>query len=632
MSQAENDPSLDGPAPDPASPGSAESAPDRPLPDRPDHPKPELSQGAQTTTRSVKNYSVVRLLYNHNPFYLISACLFVYGLKRLFRVGDTTVLFDQGSVAYMEPWGLMASLAAVTLLMALTAVLVVRIGKVWEDARSILMVVLLMFLALSVSFDELLTVRSDREDGGNISSVILLVGLSIGFALGLSEILIRGMLIRLSWAWRIPLYAFLVLFFAYPVLLLPQVLPVSVEQIRWLIAAFPLAAGLVTLLLFPAVRQGSASVANNGTPWSWPWFPWSPFVMIACAICFRSYTLTISFDVPKAGSHYWDSAFGLYLLIPFLLSLLILLLEIGITERRIGLQNFSMIAAPCLLSLAHPEIVPWYRLPSYSAFVGQLTSSAASPVYLTLMCLAGFFGWAWFRGLRRAEAGMIAMLVLLAVVPQRAMADYIFDGEFTRAQIWPLVILAVLELIVGLSRRSSRAILTGLTAILILSGQLSRGVVTHPWQPLIMLHLVLVVVVVSGCMLHDQFATFLRSFGPWHLSLTMLTGTVMLLKEHVNPASVAGYCLVMTTFAFFLSRVLQSRGYLIVTLLHTCVGSVLGTIWGLVAFFLMRLPDGAKPVMLAAASFVFAVLISMLKSGLAERLRSLWAARGPSGL
>ena len=81
---------------------------------------------------------LVRVLYTHNPFYLISACLFAYGLKLMFRVGDSSVLFNQGSVAYMQPWNLMASLAAVTILMAVTAVLIVRLGKVWEDARLLL--------------------------------------------------------------------------------------------------------------------------------------------------------------------------------------------------------------------------------------------------------------------------------------------------------------------------------------------------------------------------------------------------------------------------------------------------------------------------------------------------------------
>ena len=43
----------------------------------------------------------VALLYNHNPFYLISACLMLYGLRQAFRVESGELL---------DPWALMAAL------------------------------------------------------------------------------------------------------------------------------------------------------------------------------------------------------------------------------------------------------------------------------------------------------------------------------------------------------------------------------------------------------------------------------------------------------------------------------------------------------------------------------------------
>ncbi|MDB5385901.1 MAG: hypothetical protein JWM11_1547, partial [Planctomycetaceae bacterium] len=90
--------------------------------------------------------SLVRFLYNHNPFYLISAACIVYTLKLAFRPGE---------VAYIDPWALMASIGGYTILMAVTGFLIVKLGHVWEDARSIFLVLLLLFLATSVTFDEL---------------------------------------------------------------------------------------------------------------------------------------------------------------------------------------------------------------------------------------------------------------------------------------------------------------------------------------------------------------------------------------------------------------------------------------------------------------------------------------------
>src|SRR5215218_7008771 len=90
---------------------------------------------------------IVRLLYSHNPFYVISAACIIYTLKLAFRPGE---------VDYIDPWALMASMGGYTLLMAVTGFLVVKLGRVWEDARTIFLVLLLLFFATSVTFDELL--------------------------------------------------------------------------------------------------------------------------------------------------------------------------------------------------------------------------------------------------------------------------------------------------------------------------------------------------------------------------------------------------------------------------------------------------------------------------------------------
>ena len=68
---------------------------------------------------------VARSLYTHNPFYVISAGLILLGLYQAFRVGDAAV---------EHPWRLAAALCGYTTVMAATAFLVIKLGKVWEDA------------------------------------------------------------------------------------------------------------------------------------------------------------------------------------------------------------------------------------------------------------------------------------------------------------------------------------------------------------------------------------------------------------------------------------------------------------------------------------------------------------------
>src|SRR5579864_1901838 len=83
---------------------------------------------------------LVRLLWTNNPFYLISAWLVFSGLRASFNTGGETFV----------TWALLGGLAAYTLLLAAAACVLIRLGRVWEDIRTLVLLVALMFLAISV--------------------------------------------------------------------------------------------------------------------------------------------------------------------------------------------------------------------------------------------------------------------------------------------------------------------------------------------------------------------------------------------------------------------------------------------------------------------------------------------------
>src|ERR1700756_351078 len=84
----------------------------------------------------------VRWICTNNPFYVISAGLFLAGLYT--------------SIGLDEVGTLLAGLAGYTVLLAVTALVLVRFLHLWDDARTVLLLVVLLFLATSVTFDELL--------------------------------------------------------------------------------------------------------------------------------------------------------------------------------------------------------------------------------------------------------------------------------------------------------------------------------------------------------------------------------------------------------------------------------------------------------------------------------------------
>ena len=569
---------------------------------------------------------LVSLLYVHNPFYLISACLFVFGLKLLFRTGDSSVLFHQGSVAYIEPWGLLGSLAGITALMAVTAILIVRFGRVWEDARSLILVVLLMLLAISVSSDELINLLSDNDN--SLGHLVTMFGLGASFAIVIGELLIRGLRIQLNAAYRLPLYSFLILFFTWPALLLPEVTSLQMSQTRWLIAAFPLISGLLTLMLIPAIRKGSVAVAGNGTPWSWPLFPWTPFVFIALAVCFRSYSLTMSFDPLTNSGHYWDTTFGLYQLVPFVLAVLVVLLEIGTVEKLTKLQHGVMLVAPGLLVVANPWLVPWSRLPGYSTFTYAVVDELASPVFLTMAGLSLFYVWAWWKGVRHAEAGVFGMVLLATVIGPGAFGHRTWEINNQSMNWWPLLALAAVQIVVGIRRRHSFRTFVGiLIATFVISRTMAQFDHLRAGPGFAMVHLFLVSALITGVFFRDDFAKFLRDMGPPLVSATMLVGLMLLNQADSAVADLFQYGIAMTILPFVLAWLLNNREYFTFALIHSGVGLLATISMGIYALFTTSMPPGVKPVILAVTSFAVAVFISVLKSGLSRRIRMCWLTK-----
>ena len=132
-------------------------------------------------------------------------------------------------------------------------------------APALILVLLFMFLAISVSFDEIVTLASWEDE--SLRDPVALFGFGLAFSILVSESLIRGLRIRLPWGYRAPMYGLLGLFFAFPLRVSPEVADITASEARWRVMAFPACAGVLTLCLLPAIRRGSATLQNNGTPW-----------------------------------------------------------------------------------------------------------------------------------------------------------------------------------------------------------------------------------------------------------------------------------------------------------------------------------------------------------------------------
>ncbi len=542
---------------------------------------------------------IVRLLYNHNPFYVISAACIIYTLKLAFRPGE---------VAYIDPWALMAAIGGYTLLMAVTGFLVVKLGRVWEDARMIFLVLLLLFLATSVTFDELLNLNPAEGKP--------LIYCGFGLAVFVTEALLLGLRIRLPALFRVPYYLWLGLMYYFPIWVSPEVTGLQALDTSWRLLAFPVLAGGMVLTLLPAVWRGSAYCARNGTPWSWPLYPWTMFGFIALASLVRTYALTISFLPSDA----METAFQPYFLVPFLYAVLLLLMEMGWVEKRPKLAALAMNVSPLLLILA----VPNTRVAGPSAvFLESLVSHCGSPLWMTAVGLVVFQGIGVARGIAGSRWRLLASFVpLIWIGPQTVNLQ-----TLSVPSAWPLVVIGLFELVQAVRRQKS---LPALVGSLCLACALSVWLWDSSWflyRRIVPYHVALAAVLLIGGLFSDWFARTLRIMGALLLPTTVAASLIVadgLVFSHLTWGLYVASLVAVTVACWVWTR---DRAFLYAFLMMIIAGSCesifLSALW-------LRRAVGARvllPLVLGVVSFLLATVISALKAGVGQSWLMRWVER-----
>jgi hypothetical protein len=406
------------------------------LPTLPQSPSP----GSVPVPLTVKGaHRVLRFLWTSNPFYVISAGLFLIGLRISFSAQESEI----------DSWALSGGLAGYTLLLAAAVLLLARFARVWNDVRTVLLLVVLMFLATSVTFDELLVMDPERGRWFFVGGLV--------FSIALTEGLLRGIRLRLPLLFRLPYHLALALFFLYPLALTPVPLDPHDASLMWGLWGFAPAAGLVFLTLIPAIHRGADYVRGNGSPWPWPFFPWSVFVFLAAAVGGRAFLLCWSFHLlPNRDD---ELIFGAYFLIPFGLALSVLLLEIALVASN---RTARVIALAVPLALVPLAAVGHRPTAIYAEFLRHFHAGfGGMPLFIALVSAGAFYVYAAIRGVSAAVDGVTLVIAALAFVKPETLT---FE-ELRPPRVSLLAAAVALQVGVGILRRDAWRLALGVTAV-----------------------------------------------------------------------------------------------------------------------------------------------------------------------
>ena len=427
-----------------------------------------------------------RFLYNHNPLYLVSAWMVLHGVR--VAIADNAAA-DVGAVITPLLCGYMAALAV-------AGWLVVRVAKFWEDARTILLVLLLMYAGLSTAYDQLCL----RDPGAGARH--LLIGFT--FCCVLTEAVLWSLRVRLAAAYRGPLYLQLAVLFAFPAWLGGlSAAGRDAEMLRGVLL-FPVAAGAALLALWPATRRAPAQDTPNGTPWRWPLYPWSIFVVMATALAVRSWLLSISFS----PAYYADPAFSLYFLCLPLVACCLLAMELALRTGNRGAQAASLAGLLATWPLAFPG---WNLNPAQERLVELAERSLAAPPMVVAWTVAAAALYAWWRKAALGEWAAMAALALAACVD----VDTRSLTELHAPHPWMLAGIAAWQLATGAWRRASGRMLLGGGATIVLAAQHAA----LPWgerlSPEVLAQLTLVWAALLPLYCRDGWARWFRGASPY---------------------------------------------------------------------------------------------------------------------
>jgi hypothetical protein len=259
---------------------------------------------------------VIKKLFLVNPFYLVSACLVLYASTRLFHTDN--VFIDN-----LVP---LAVMGIYTALLAGTSIFLGRIGKVWDDAGTLLQINVILFMAISVGLDG--KVIDDTSAGMGWVAAGLAVMLAV------SEMMFNGLKLKLPRIFRGAYYTLMSCYFIYPWILAELVTVYEKNKLPAIygIMLFPLIGGLLfVLLVVPMIRKGPELFTKLGAPWKELRFPGNIFILIMLGFGFRTYLNTISFYGGRGVGPYsaMQTGFDAFMLIPLAAATAIILLEYG---------------------------------------------------------------------------------------------------------------------------------------------------------------------------------------------------------------------------------------------------------------------------------------------------------------
>jgi hypothetical protein len=532
-------------------------------------------------------------LATQNPFYLISAACFIHSLSYAAR----------GAAGGLSAGPRLALIGGYLLVVVGTSLVLVRKWKLWDDARSLLLIILLLFVEMDLAIDVLL-VRNLQL--GSLGAAGILLAIVV-----VSETVFRGLRLNFPARYRLPYYLLWGALTAYPIVCAVAASNLGERLTRWVIAGFLPLCSLLLLTLLPAARRGRDERMHAVHRWPWPLYPWSAFAFILLTLLFRQHALCVSFDpvgtLNAREAYALVSICGHWMAAPLLFAISLLILERAIASNWQNGQRIACLLPLCGVLLAFPgeggNVIA-------RAFVQDVTAMLGSPAWLAMLVCVAFQAIVWLRGARPGLPGLLIAVLLGAVIGPGSLGLATLTDP---APLW-LMTAAALGGGVGFAHRSMPLLLFGGMSAIAAAWRLewlNWGAVP---SAALAAHLLLAWMLLVGIIPGVRDTALLRSWSALMLFVFAIVAMTQIESAHVALSYLSGLGAVAVGYGWAVGResiVNEFTPPALVCLLYVATRSV----WEAYAYVSRQLRwDGLVWVLLAGAAFAAGVGVSFQKA------------------
>ncbi len=325
-------------------------------------------------------------LYTHNPFYLISAGLVLFGAQ--------ACLTNPGPLESLQPWISIGSLTVYSMALVTTGILLVRRGGVWEDARTIFLVVPLLFAAIASLTDGLWLEQP------TLAAITVIAGLV--FSTSICELTFRSLKLVLPPLFRLSVYFAIAILFLAPFAY--EARSCFFPSVHVGVVTFLVPTAFAVLLLglcyaAPIAKRATRRVSrlnqsNSASRWRWPAYPWSLFLAFGLAVIGRTFLLALAFESAPGIQCSIDG----YFLVPIAVAIGVLLIEYNFRRRHSEIPYQVLLFAPLMLLFQEG----WNSASAAREFSDTL-SLFGSPIWIPVLGLIVIYAYGVGRRVEGAE-------------------------------------------------------------------------------------------------------------------------------------------------------------------------------------------------------------------------------------